>query len=480
MKILLSERQIKLITEMSVNAYHGTPHSIDNFDINKVGSGESSQWFGWGLYFTDVKDIADWYAKSVGKSKSDESVNIISLYVKGVRVGREYTSKYMQKRLNQVYAGDIVSKFPGGSELYEKDYNIFYRVIPDFIDSLFTYKEFERRLNTKKDYTPEQISSSLIDSWKTRSNIKTHIEDYVNEIKSHEIIRIESFKSDIERLVRFKDEIKKYPDEILERMIKDISVDGKDKETPIYNEDGTFDPTKQRQVLYDKLDKRIKEYKEVIVKVENRMNQPYSNNEGVEWLISTFGNTQPSDVELKGGNPIKKSYVYHVTLHKGKTPDEYDWISWDGNLTDLQKQKILTQVKKDKIKNTTYYLVSPDDDESSVQPAYFRGFSDAKDYAKRKKIMTPFGIEVGGHSVKKMKTDLINDLNLTGGEFYSQLSGLIGNSKEASMFLLKSGIDGIKYPTDTNTSRDTSRGFNYVVFDPNTVTIEKKDDVDIE
>ena len=121
----------------------------------------------------------------------------------------------------------------------------------------------------------ENYASAIIglsensNKWDLTGEFTVHIENYLNEIKSHEIIRIESFKSDIERLVRFKDEIKKYPDEILERMIKDISVDGKDKETPIYNEDGTFDPTKQRQVLYDKLDKRIKEYKEVIVKVEN-------------------------------------------------------------------------------------------------------------------------------------------------------------------------------------------------------------------
>lgn len=480
MKILVTESQLRVIKEMAVSAYHGTPHSIDKFDIEKVGSGESSQWFGWGLYFTDVKDIGDWYAKSVGKSKSDESVNKISLYVKGVNVGVEYTSKYMQKKLNKPYPGDVMKKFPGGAELYEKDYNIYYQVIPEFIDSLYTYKEYENRLNSKKDFTPEQIKSSLIESWERRSNIKTFIDEYLKELKDSDINRIDSFKFDIERLTKWKSEIENYSDENLEYMVPSISVDGINKETPIYDENGTFNPIKQKQVLINKLDKRIKEYEDVIVKVKNKMNQPYSNNEGIKWLINTFGNIQPSDVELKGGDPIKKSYVYHVTLHKGKTPDEYDWISWVGNLTDSQKQKILTQVKKDKIKNSTFYLVSPDDEESFVQPAYFRNFSDAKEYAKRKKTMTPFGFEVGGHNVKKMKTDLINDLNLTGEQFYSQLSGLLDGPRNASMFLLKSGIDGIKYPTDTNTTRDSSRGFNYVVFDPTAVSIEKKDEIDIE
>lgn len=480
MRILVTENQLRVIKEMAVSAYHGTPHSIDKFDIEKVGTGESSQWFGWGLYFTDVKDIGNWYAKSVGKSKSDESVNKISLHIKGVPVGVEYTSKYFQQRLNSGYAGDIVSKFPGGAELYEKDYNVFYKVIPDFVESLYTYKDFERRLNNKKDYTPEQIKSSLTDSWERNSNIKTHIDEYLQEFKQDKVNRINYFEQEITRLNRSKDDINRYSDEQLERIVPNMSLDYANKETLIYNEDGTFNPTKQREVLNNKIDQRIKEQQDLIGKLTVKINEPYHNEEGVKWLINTFGNIQPSDIELKGGDPVKKSYVYHVTLHKGKTPDQYDWLSWMDNLTDSQKQKIATQAKTDKLKNKVYYLVSPNDEESFIQPAYFNSFSDAKDYAKRKKIMTPFGIEIGSHNVKKMKTDLMNDLNLTGNEFYSQLSGLLGGPRNASMFLLKSGIDGIKYPTDTNTTRDESRGFNYVVFDPNSVSIEKKEDIDVD
>ena len=56
----------------------------------------------------------------------------------------------MQKRLNQVYAGDIVSKFPGGSELYEKDYykyfpsHSLYLEIKDLVRSITV---LERTIN---------------------------------------------------------------------------------------------------------------------------------------------------------------------------------------------------------------------------------------------------------------------------------------------------------------------------------------------
>ena len=45
------------------------------------------------------------------------------------------------------------------------------------------------------------------------------------------------------------------------------------------------------------------------------------------------------------------------------------------------------------------------------------------------------------------------------------------------MFLLDAGIDGIKYPAESisrGATSDTARGFNYVVFDENAITIEEQ------
>jgi hypothetical protein len=75
MKILVTENQLRVIKEMAISAYHGTPHKFDKFTTSKVGTGESTQWFGWGLYFTDDESIAHWYSKSVMDSKNKEHID---------------------------------------------------------------------------------------------------------------------------------------------------------------------------------------------------------------------------------------------------------------------------------------------------------------------------------------------------------------------------------------------------------------------
>jgi hypothetical protein len=57
---------------------------------------------------------------------------------------------------------------------------------------------------------------------------------------------------------------------------------------------------------------------------------------------------------------------------------------------------------------------------------------------------------------------------------YHQLNRVFGSDKEASMFLLRSGIDGIRYPAGTLSGVKNSKAKNYVVFDPEAVTIEER------
>ena len=45
-----------------IKAFHGSPHKFDKFKMEKLGTGEGSQSFGYGLYFTSEKDIAKHYS----------------------------------------------------------------------------------------------------------------------------------------------------------------------------------------------------------------------------------------------------------------------------------------------------------------------------------------------------------------------------------------------------------------------------------
>ena len=47
--------------EKSIIAYHGSPHDFEKFDISKIGTGEGSQAYGYGLYFAENEKTAKTY-----------------------------------------------------------------------------------------------------------------------------------------------------------------------------------------------------------------------------------------------------------------------------------------------------------------------------------------------------------------------------------------------------------------------------------
>ena len=58
-------------TSFAQPAYHGTPHRFDKFSTDKIGTGEGAQAFGWGLYFTSKKGIAEHYREVLSRAYPD-------------------------------------------------------------------------------------------------------------------------------------------------------------------------------------------------------------------------------------------------------------------------------------------------------------------------------------------------------------------------------------------------------------------------
>lgn len=48
-------------------AYHGSPHVFDEFSLHKIGTGEGSQAYGWGLYFAGDKAVAKYYRDNLAR-----------------------------------------------------------------------------------------------------------------------------------------------------------------------------------------------------------------------------------------------------------------------------------------------------------------------------------------------------------------------------------------------------------------------------
>lgn len=53
----------------SIEAWHGSPHDFDRFDMSKIGTGEGAQSFGHGLYFAENESVARGYRDNLSTMK---------------------------------------------------------------------------------------------------------------------------------------------------------------------------------------------------------------------------------------------------------------------------------------------------------------------------------------------------------------------------------------------------------------------------
>ena len=49
------------VNPVGIRAFHGSPHTFDRFDMNKLGTGEGAQAYGHGLYFAEKEGVAKGY-----------------------------------------------------------------------------------------------------------------------------------------------------------------------------------------------------------------------------------------------------------------------------------------------------------------------------------------------------------------------------------------------------------------------------------
>ena len=72
-------------TEPGIIAFHGSGADFDQFSVEKIGTGEGAQAYGYGLYFTDSEDIANFYRQTVGGGTGvvDFSIGGLDLVRKG-------------------------------------------------------------------------------------------------------------------------------------------------------------------------------------------------------------------------------------------------------------------------------------------------------------------------------------------------------------------------------------------------------------
>jgi hypothetical protein len=184
--------------------------------------------------------------------------------------------------------------------------------------------------------------------------------------------------------------------------------------------------------------KLIAEYDEVIKDKEQKIKE-----KGSEWslrpqlekeissykkLLDLLNKKSESDI-LNALKDFRKETefsrnLYKVSLHEGKAPSDYTWLEWDKKPNKEQVNDLLSKLTQEQLDKGFYYGLAPD---------------------------------------------------ATNGTLYKNLAKALGGDKQASLFLLENGIDGVKYPAESisrGATSDTARGFNYVVFDENAVSVK--------
>ena len=147
-------------------AYHGSPYGFDSFSTDAIGSGEGRQVFGWGLYFTDNREIAKGYADKLQKPLvryKGEDTETAKRRAKGLRTAEEIEAG--EKSVEELTLGVIERmaghKLKGTISDYKEHIKNLIESCENSLENELV-PEFDKRIIRKKlealrNIDPEQI-----------------------------------------------------------------------------------------------------------------------------------------------------------------------------------------------------------------------------------------------------------------------------------------------------------------------------------
>jgi hypothetical protein len=140
---------------------------------------------------------------------------------------------------------------------------------------------------------------------------------------------------------------------------------------------------------------------------------------------------------------LRKGVVTPLTLHKGKKAGAYEYLRWDKPLTKDQRTMLRWEAER---------LVRTYEEARANRPTKFSPVAGGRD------------AKIGRKVLRYLEYAPTKN---TAGRFYRTLSNEMGGDKKASEFLLRAGIDGMKYPAGEITggaTKHAKKGFDYVTY----------------
>ncbi|MEI6851205.1 MAG: JAB domain-containing protein [Bacteroidota bacterium] len=239
-----------------------------------------------------------------------------------------------------------------------------------------------------------------------------------------------------------------------------------------------YDPAKKSRI--DMLNKNIELYKDTIS------------------ILQARAEKYEKELEITG------RHLYKVKPFGEKDAADLNWLEWDLPATDKQIEQIREQAEKEGILDQHFYKALYDIKKLKETPLVLFRYSPLINRTPAFNV----AVESKGNPVKAkdmvldllknadydMSTVNMEDINLitdhfingmelknhTGQVVYNTLEHLLSagqtgdKAQRVSEFLLRAGIDGNRYPAETlaaGKTRETARGFNYVVFDDKNIEI---------
>lgn len=134
------------LNEILESAWHGSPHHFKDFRLSKIGTGEGAQTFGWGLYFTDKKEIAEFYKNTLSNNRKLVPT-----------VDGKYIEDWFTDHDFGLYVADII-------EQYARNYKETLQNPKDFLDEIIEYATFKNQrksIEEAKQLVKEAIKNGI-------------------------------------------------------------------------------------------------------------------------------------------------------------------------------------------------------------------------------------------------------------------------------------------------------------------------------
>lgn len=107
-------------------AWHGSPHTVDKFTTQKIGTGEGAQAYGWGMYFSSSKKVAEWYRDTVADKR--RAIEVAKYHQEKITYWDQFKKQFPEKAeefADELY--EAADRELDSQELAAELSNVFYR-----------------------------------------------------------------------------------------------------------------------------------------------------------------------------------------------------------------------------------------------------------------------------------------------------------------------------------------------------------------